>query len=326
MRRGSAVPFVLCAVLISATPARGEDPATYDLSRRDRWVTGDVVTTSIVEKDSQSFRITAPPAPAAEEKRESLLTATLVRKCLLADAAGIPVRMGVYVKDWTLDNGRTKDTSLAGARLEARTIGKERKYGLVANGPAGPVSAAARSWLDGEMGPGSPDPDVLRAAWLPTEKVAVGAEWTTDLGPLLDGPQWSAKPVDRARATSISRLQDVKGEVATVVNKASIPLTSVTLKGAAEPLPWTKGGAWDRRGELTVALSGRLAGESRWVTGVLEGEAVKAGKTIALTMKYENRRVTTIGGEFPADPAPPAPPEPPPMSDPAPMDGAPPPR
>ncbi len=327
MRRPLA-PLALAVLCFAAAPSRADEPpATFDLSHRDRWAVGDVVTTTVVERDTQSFRIGDPSGAVVDDKRESTLTATLVRKCIGVDLGGNAARWAILVKDWALDNGRSKDTSLAGARIEARGAATERQYGLVAAGPSGSPSRAARTWLDGEYGAASQDPDLLRRAWLPQDKVAVGATWPVDLGPILDGPQWKGRPVARDRATSTSRLDDVTSGMATVSNEATIPLSAMPLsKEGAAPLPWARGGVWSLQGSLSLALVGRLVVRSRVVTGSLDGEAVKSGKTISLSMKFERRSATTVGGDFPADFEPtPVPPAPPPMGEPVPMDGGSPP-
>lgn len=316
-------PFLLAVALAVAggAPAFADGPAPVDLSRRDAWKPGDVVTEALEESESQSFKISSEEGkPATEVTRSSSTSVATVRKCLEADLDGNLLRSVVWFRSFALDNGKSKDESLKGAFVRASGRAKDRAYVLVPG--ATPPSDAAKNWLERTYGPARPDAETSRRIWLPKVPVAVGDSWTPDLAAVLDA-WYAGKPVDRAKATSSCRLASAEKGVAKVECKASIPLTSMAMKKDAKPLPWTSGGIFTLAGEVTLPLEKRLGGGA-FLSQSLEGEAADGGKTVVVSLEFKRRAETSIGGEMPAPPEEPAaplepgaPPPAPPAPDPA---------
>lgn len=286
-------PLVLAAWLAFACAGVALAAPTFDVARRDAWKPGDAITCVVNEEDVQGVKV-----PGQDLLPKTVTTlATLVERCLEADASGLRTRFAVWVQAFRAGDGETNDTTLTGAWVEVVGLGAKRTWKVVKS--AETPGKAATAWLERRYGGGRADPDVARRVWMPKVPVAVGDGWSADLGAFLEGNPVAAR-IDREKMTSRCTLERVEKGIARIPCEASLPMPwfpAATQKG--RPVPWSRGGVMDVRGTLSVAVEGRLIASTVEWTATLEGEALVGDATVGVTWRSERKETTTVGGETP---------------------------
>ena len=290
-----AAGFVATIVGSTGLAAAGD---TFDLQKKDVWKVGDVLTTTVSERDDREMRYTEADGSAlASPPQKILVEAKLLEKCLAVDPAGNRTRSMVYVVAWTAKDGPKVDVSLAGCLIEVAGVGKERAA-KIATSKEEP-SKAARAWLGRRYGAGRPEPASARAYWLPKAPVAVGDGWGADLAPFLDASAAGSR-LDRSRTTSSCSLVSAD-KTAVVRCEASLALASFPGNEKGKPIPWKSGGVQIVKGTITLGLATPIASSKLVFSTTLEGEAELGGKGIAVLVRTDRTVDDVVGGEWPAD-------------------------
>lgn len=276
-----------CATVALAGP-------TFDVARRDAWKPGDAITCVVNEEDVQGMKI--PGQPDLPPKKVTT-QATLVERCLEADASSLRTRFAVWVQAFRASDGETSDATLSGAWVEVAGLGAARTWKVVKS--AETPGKAATAWLERRYGAGRADPDVARRVWMPKVPVAVGDTWSADLASFLEGNPVGPR-IDRAKMTSRCALERVEKGIARIPCEATLPMPwfpAAIQKG--KPVPWSSGGTMEVKGTLSVAVEGRLiASTVEWVA-TLDGSALVGDASIQVTWRSERRETTSVGGESP---------------------------
>ena len=284
--------LVACLPLALATVALAGP--TVDVARRDAWKPGDAITCVVVEEDVQGIEL---PGHEVAPPKKVTTQATLVERCIEADASSLRTRFAVWVQAFRASDGETNDTTLSGAWVEVVGLGPKRTWKVVKS--AETPGKAATAWLERRYGGGRADADVARRVWMPKVPVAVGDTWTADLASFLEGNPVGPR-IDRAKMTSRCTLESVEKGFARIPCEASLPMPyfpAAIQKG--QPVPWSRGGVMSVNGTLSVAVEGRLVASTvQWVA-TLEGAALVGDATIGVTWRSERRETTTVGGETP---------------------------
>jgi len=284
-------------VVATAAPARAAD--TWDLSRKDVWKPGDVVTTTVSEHDVREYRNVTPEGSSlAVPTQDISVAATLLERCVEADPAGVKTRSLVFVSAWTAKDGVQSDATLSGALLEVAGVGKERAVKVVSSKQE--LSKPAVSWMNRRFGGGRADPGASVGYWLPKVPVAVGDTWSGDLAAFLDANAAGTR-LDRAKTTSACALTSVAKGFATITCDANLVLATFPGAKGAKPLLWKSGGTQALKGAITRSVEGRLVAGVLSFSTSLEGETEAGGKTLAITFKAERKIEEVVGGEWPAE-------------------------
>jgi hypothetical protein len=288
----------LAAIVVAAAlPARAAD--TYDLTRRDVWKVGDVVTMTLAEHDVREYRNVSPEGTSLAVPTQTIdVAATLLERCVEADANGVKTRSLVYVRAWTAKDGVVSDTSLSGALLDVAGVGKARAVGVLSTKQE--LSKPALAWVQRRYGGGRAEPGASKDYWLPKVPVAVGDGWSADVAAFLDANAAGAR-LDRAKTTSSCVLASVEKGVARITCDANLVLAAFQLAKGAKPLPWKSGGVQVLKGTITRSIEGRLVAGTLSFASTLVGEAEVAGKTLAIDIKKERKSEETVGGDWPPD-------------------------
>ena len=288
---------VAAAVLVVAVASPVYAADVYDLAKQDVWVVGDIVTTTVVERDVQELKfVEADGKAVGKPASEIVVEARLIERCLAIDAAGNRVRTLVYVVSWSAADGTAKDTSLAGAVLDVTGSGRTRVARVASSRED--LTKSASAWLGRRYGGGRPDPASARAYWLPKAPVAVGDVWSADLSAFLDAMAAGTR-LDRSKTTSTCTLTSVEKSVALVTCEGSLPLASFPGKEAGKVIPWKSGGTQLVKGTISIGLGGRVAPFKGVFASSLAGEAEMGGKSVSLVMKKDQRIDIVVGGEWP---------------------------
>ncbi len=279
-------PLALATVAVAAP--------TFDVARRDAWKPGDAITCVVSEEDVQGLKV---PGHDDLPPKKVTVQATLVERCLEADASSLRTRFAVWVQAFRVADGETNDTTLAGAWIEVAGLGAARTWKVVRS--AETPGKAATAWFERRYGGGRADADVARRVWMPKVPVAVGDAWSADLDAFLEGNPVASR-IDRTKTTSRCSLERVEGGTARIPCEASLPIPffpAAVQKG--KPVPWSKGGTMQVNGTVSVAVEGRLiASAVEWVA-TLDGEALVGEGTIGVTWRSQRKETTTVGGETP---------------------------
>jgi hypothetical protein len=296
------VPAAIAGLVLAGLAVASRAPAfagdVYDLARKDVWQVGDVVTSSVVEKDYQSLKfVEADGTALGKPPSEVTVTAKFIERCAAVDSAGNRTRTFVYIVSWSAEDGTTTDTSLTAAVLDVTGTGKDRVAKVASSREE--LTKSASAWLGRRYGGGRPEPASARGYWLPKAPVAVGDTWSADLSTFLDATAAGTR-LDRSLTKSTCTLTSVEKSVAHVTCEGTLVLASFPGKEAGKPIPWKSGGTQFVKGTVTVGLEGRIVPGTLALAATLSGEAELGGKSVALVMKKDHRIDVVVGGEWPA--------------------------
>jgi hypothetical protein len=314
----AGVIAVLAASRATAGPGR-----TYDLSRVDRWQSGDFATATVRLAETTRSSTVASGAEALTQTFERTAVSVEVQKCVEADAQGRRTKLLVWWREWsvTTKSGtgaapadpkdpkdpkaqpppaakETKDESLKGAYVQVAGCGRDRKWTVVVS--AQEPSDAAKEWLDARYGALSGEDDVAWRARPPGKPVAVGDTWSADSGPLLD--RWRAGfPVDREKASLSYRLLSVDDATNSAVVQCELlaPTRALPATKGQPETPWTSGGTLRLKANTSMALAGRVTGGSSIAKTALDGQVTWQGVPMSVSMRMQREESLRIGGEIP---------------------------
>ncbi|MCI0341477.1 MAG: hypothetical protein L0216_10085 [Planctomycetales bacterium] len=300
--------WVLVAALTGGAPAQEKAPAPdkgkkYDLSERDRWQSGDLLTTTEDSTETRKFKITDKTGKVLQSEDETVkLHAVHVTKCLEAGAENRLKKSLVYFKDWSLEKGGRRDACLKGTVIQVMGRGTDREWVRISETLA--PTEEAKNWLDGRFGETKTREEDEEAALAPKAPVAVGESWKPDLDLFLKG-DLADMPVDRASATATRTLKavDLVGgqTVARVRLEMSLPLTGFPGAPPGAPVKWIRRGNMKFVGEESFPLGARLRSLRRTMEITLDAEADVEGARVRITTKTKETNEDTLGGEIPAE-------------------------
>jgi len=296
MSRGTIVAFLTLAAC-GAFARAGDDPKTYEITWKERWTAGQVVT--VTEHDASDTESTMGGKTINAE--HETLDATYVLRCDAIADKEEPAKRTLFVKSWKQTVGKQVDESLAGLRIEFEGAA----WSLPEGKKAGPL---AKKWLGKKFKKDSGDP----LSKLAPPRLEIGKPWKPDPKAAAEAFAKSIDdaPFDPAKIEMEITLTSVEGAPPDETGKfalkfhlpisdkpAGLPEGAVVLPGSAAEM------VGDRSGPLTTAtMLGTEHMEMNMTMNV--GVTTKGGQVEFTTkLKSVQDKKTVAGGEIPEAPA-----------------------